>query len=207
MKNGTRSGSPDNGFRFLLDKALAGGADGGQGFAVEGFGQPDKGRGVRGAGGLEAGVHGQLRQPDIHGPQRHVGDGELSERGAADEVRAASGALVPIATIVRPMISSEIPNFLAKPEAPSTKKSAPFIRNINPTISSAVFLASSIASSSFPVALKAFGSAPAGLRPCRMPVSNSCISGLSYRCPMPSCTRTFHFPRIQTVTAATPVII
>ena len=120
---------------------------------------------------------------------------------------AASGALVPIATIVRPMISSEIPNFLAKPEAPSTKKSAPFIRNINPTISSAVFLASSIASSSFPVALKAFGSAPAGLRPCRMPVSNSCISGLSYRCPMPSCTRTFHFPRIQTVTAAAPVII
>ncbi len=47
---------------------------------------------------------------------------------------AASGALVPMATMVSPMISSEMPNFLAMPEAPSTNRSAPFTNRAKPTI-------------------------------------------------------------------------
>ena len=54
-------------------------------------------------------------------------------RSAAVMLTAASGALVPMATIVRPMTSCGIPNFSAILEAPSTKKSDPFISITNPT--------------------------------------------------------------------------
>jgi hypothetical protein len=43
-----------------------------------------------------------------------------------------SGADVPKATIVSPITKGEIPNFFALEEAPSTKRSAPLIRKINP---------------------------------------------------------------------------
>ena len=49
---------------------------------------------------------------------------------------AASGALVPNATIVRPMTICGMPNFLAIMDAPSTNQSAPFINMTNPTIKS-----------------------------------------------------------------------
>ena len=50
-------------------------------------------------------------------------------------IAAASGALVPIATIVRPIIIDGIFRYLAIVELPSTKKSAPFTRRTNPIIS------------------------------------------------------------------------
>ena len=53
---------------------------------------------------------------------------------AAVILTAASGALVPIATIVKPTISCGIPNFVAIPAAPSTNQSEPFTRNTNPKI-------------------------------------------------------------------------
>ena len=46
---------------------------------------------------------------------------------------AASGADVPIATIVRPTTSCGIPNFTAIPAAPSTNQSAPFTSIVKPT--------------------------------------------------------------------------
>jgi len=52
---------------------------------------------------------------------------------AAVILTAASGILVPIATIVRPMINWGIPSFLAMLAAPSTNQSAPFTRKIKPT--------------------------------------------------------------------------
>ena len=45
---------------------------------------------------------------------------------------ANSGALVPKATTVRPIANSETPYFLARFEAPSTKKSAPLITRPKP---------------------------------------------------------------------------
>ena len=55
---------------------------------------------------------------------------------AKDDVTltAASGALVPIATIVNPIIIEGTLNFFAIDEAPSTNTSAPFISNANPII-------------------------------------------------------------------------
>ena len=47
---------------------------------------------------------------------------------------AVSGREVPIATIVRPMMIDGTFSFLAMLELPSTKKSAPLIRNTKPTI-------------------------------------------------------------------------
>ena len=47
----------------------------------------------------------------------------------------ASGALVPIATIVRPIITLGTLRILAREELPSTKKSAPFTRSAKPIIS------------------------------------------------------------------------
>ena len=47
---------------------------------------------------------------------------------------AAYGALVPNATIVKPIIKDGIPKDLATLEHPSTKRSAHFIRTINPII-------------------------------------------------------------------------
>ena len=47
---------------------------------------------------------------------------------------AASGALVPIATIVRPITTDGTRNNRATADAPSTKKSAPLINKTNPTI-------------------------------------------------------------------------
>ena len=53
---------------------------------------------------------------------------------AAVMLTAASGALVPIATIVSPITSCGIPNLAAIPEAPSTNQSAPFTSIVNPAI-------------------------------------------------------------------------
>jgi hypothetical protein len=52
---------------------------------------------------------------------------------------ASSGADVPKATIVRPITDAGIFKFLAKDEAPSTKKSAHFIRIKNPATDSKIF--------------------------------------------------------------------
>ena len=48
---------------------------------------------------------------------------------------AHSGRLVPIATIVSPIIIDGTLNLLATDELPSTKKSAPFIRSTKPITS------------------------------------------------------------------------
>ena len=56
---------------------------------------------------------------------------------AADMLTAASGALVPIATMVRPIIRGGIFNFAAISDAPSTNQSAPLTRRTNPTASRA----------------------------------------------------------------------
>ena len=48
----------------------------------------------------------------------------------------SSGAEVPKATTVNPIIKSETLSFFAIAEAPSTRKSAPLIRKINPIINS-----------------------------------------------------------------------
>jgi hypothetical protein len=50
----------------------------------------------------------------------------------ADTLDASSGSEVPIATTVRPMIIEGTRSFFAIPELPSTKKSAPLIRNTKP---------------------------------------------------------------------------
>ena len=57
---------------------------------------------------------------------------------ARDDVilTAASGADVPMATIVRPITIDGTLNFLAMEAAPSTNKSAPFIRKKKPMIKS-----------------------------------------------------------------------
>lgn len=47
-----------------------------------------------------------------------------------------SGADVPNATIVSPIIISEILNFLASEEAPITRRSAPLIKIMNPIMKS-----------------------------------------------------------------------
>ena len=47
-------------------------------------------------------------------------------------VTAASGALVPNATTVTPIIKVETLSFFAIPDAPSTKKSAPLTNRTNP---------------------------------------------------------------------------
>ena len=44
----------------------------------------------------------------------------------------SSGAEVPMATTVKPITISETLNLLASDEAPSTRKSAPFMSNANP---------------------------------------------------------------------------
>ncbi|MPM68696.1 hypothetical protein SDC9_115630 [bioreactor metagenome] len=49
---------------------------------------------------------------------------------------AASGALVPIATIVSPITMEGTLNFFAIDDVPSTNKSAPFIRKKKPIIKS-----------------------------------------------------------------------
>ena len=54
---------------------------------------------------------------------------------AAEILTAASGALVPIATMVSPIISWGILNLLAMPAAPSTNQSAPFTSSTNPKAS------------------------------------------------------------------------
>ncbi len=54
---------------------------------------------------------------------------------AAVILTAVSGALVPIATIVRPITSCGIPNFSAIPAAPSTNQSAPFTSITKPSAS------------------------------------------------------------------------
>ena len=51
---------------------------------------------------------------------------------AAVILTAASGMLVPIATMVNPMINCGIPSFFAILAAPSTNQSAPFTRNKKP---------------------------------------------------------------------------
>ena len=53
----------------------------------------------------------------------------------ADKLTASSGALVPKATMVSPMMMVGIRSSLATEELPSTKKSAPLISNTKPAIS------------------------------------------------------------------------
>ena len=48
---------------------------------------------------------------------------------------ANSGALVPKATIVRPINSLDTLKFVAAEEAPSTRRSAPLIKNTKPMMS------------------------------------------------------------------------
>lgn len=57
----------------------------------------------------------------------------LPER-AALILTDASGALVPIATMVSPMITLGTLRILAREELPSTKKSAPFINSTKPIV-------------------------------------------------------------------------
>ena len=66
---------------------------------------------------------------------------------AAVMLTAASGALVPIATIVRPITSWGTPSLSAIPEEPSTNQSAPFTNIKNPSASSNNWITISI---SFP---------------------------------------------------------
>ena len=53
---------------------------------------------------------------------------------AAVILTAASGALVPIATMVRPTMTEGIFKCFAMDEEPSTNKSAPLTRNTKPSI-------------------------------------------------------------------------
>lgn len=57
----------------------------------------------------------------------------LLPASAALILTEASGALVPMATIVSPMMTLGTFRIPASEELPSTKKSAPLIRSINPT--------------------------------------------------------------------------
>ena len=57
----------------------------------------------------------------------------LLPASAALMLTDASGALVPMATMVRPMMTLGTFRIPAREELPSTKKSAPLIRSINPT--------------------------------------------------------------------------
>ena len=54
-----------------------------EGGGVEGGHGPDQVLGVLGPGCLEAGVHGQLGQADVHGVQGDVGVGDVPQGGAA----------------------------------------------------------------------------------------------------------------------------
>ncbi len=54
---------------------------------------------------------------------------------AAVILTEASGALVPIATMVSPITALGTRRILARDEPPSTKKSAPLIKNANPMMS------------------------------------------------------------------------
>ena len=60
-------------------------------------------------------------------------------RKAAVILTAASGALVPMATMVSPMTSCGIPSLRANPAAPSTNQSAPFMSRKNPEINQNMF--------------------------------------------------------------------
>ena len=64
---------------------------------------------------------------------------ELSLRKSDAEMIevANSGALVPNATMVKPITSAGIRSFAATPDAPSTNQSAPLIKATNPTSKSA----------------------------------------------------------------------
>ena len=66
----------------------------------------------------------------LHPQNQHYTTFPLS---AAEMLTAASGALVPMATVVSPTTSCGIANFKAIPDEPFTKKSAPLISIVNPT--------------------------------------------------------------------------
>ena len=59
--------------------------------------------------------------------------------GAAEVLTANSGALVPNATMVSPMITLGTRKVRAKAELPSTKKSAPLISATKPSSSNTIF--------------------------------------------------------------------
>ena len=73
---------------------------------------------------------------------------------AAEMLTAASGALVPMATMVRPMTSWGIWNFRAMPAAPSTNQSAPLTRSTKPTARSKISRIMCISVSSFLISSK-----------------------------------------------------
>ena len=63
-----------------------------------------------------------------------VTDGDIITAGQGSiDADGGSGALVPMATMVRPMMTLGTFRIPAREELPSTKKSAPLIRSINPT--------------------------------------------------------------------------
>ena len=62
---------------------------------------------------------------------------------------AASGALVPMATIVRPITSCGMPSRKASAEDPSTNQSAPLVNITKPTINNAIAIKMFIVFSSF----------------------------------------------------------
>lgn len=58
----------------------------------------------------------------------------------AIKLTASSGRDVPKATNVKPITKGDTLNFLAMDEDDATKKSAPFTKKINPTISKPMFM-------------------------------------------------------------------
>ena len=75
---------------------------------------------------------------------------ELLPARDAEIETAVSGSDVPIATIVKPMISDGTLNLFATFDAPSTKKSAPLIKSTNPATSTTAAHNISIINSPFP---------------------------------------------------------
>ena len=71
----------------------------------------------------------------INGLLSYIRDIMVNVSDNSEILTDASEALVPIATIVRPIIIDGIPNILATDMHPSTNISAPFIRSIKPIIS------------------------------------------------------------------------
>ena len=100
--------------------------------------------GSMGSGCIIAQMPSTPRRLNIFEPVTLLRAISFAPLSAAEVLTASSGALVPIATIVRPMITPGTLKFFARAELPSTKKSAPLIRARKPTASRSIFKNSSI---------------------------------------------------------------